>query len=219
LALAYLFKRGASKTFVAISTSELSEKLGISQQAVSKQMIEMEADGMIERKRAGRISSIHLTEKGEETLNRFYLLLKEAVEGSERELIIRGRVFTGMGEGAYYVSLNGYRKQFIEKLGFDPYPGTLNLRLVGQDVTLRKRLEIMDGVIIEGFKDGNRTFGSVKCFKAVVGGKYEGAALIIERTHYGDSVLEVISPYNLREKMSLRDGDVVEVSVDTSYKR
>ena len=34
-----------------------------------------------------------------------------------------------MGEGSYYMSLKGYKKQFKEKLGYEPFPGTLNLKL------------------------------------------------------------------------------------------
>ena len=43
--------------------------------------------------------------------------------------IITGTLFSGLGEGAYYISLPGYKKQFISKLGFKPYPGTLNLKI------------------------------------------------------------------------------------------
>ncbi len=218
LTLIWLCKEGASSTFLDISTSELSRLLGISQQAVSKQMIEMEKEGVVMRRRGGRGYSVYVTQEGIDLLNRFYTMLKGVLEGSEGELIIRGRVFTGMGEGAYYISLDGYRKQFISKLGFEPFPGTLNLRLEEPDSHLRAKLEAMDGIFIEGFRDGRRTYGAVKCFHATVNGRYQGAALIVERTHYGDNVLEVISPFNLREKMKLKDGDMVEVKVNTSYK-
>lgn len=218
LTLIWLCKKGAASTFLDISTSELSKLLGFSQQAISKQMIEMEKEGIVVRRRGGKGYSVYVTQEGIDLLNRFYIMLKEVLEGSERELIIRGRVFTGMGEGAYYISLNGYRKQFISKLGFEPFPGTLNLRLEEPDTHLRAKLKVMDGIIIEGFRDGRRTYGAVKCFPATINGRYQGAALIIERTHYGEEVLEVISPFNLREKMKLKDGDMVEVQVNTSYK-
>jgi hypothetical protein len=34
-------------------------------------------------------------------------------------ITLEGTVFTGLGEGAYYISKEHYRKQFIEKLGFE----------------------------------------------------------------------------------------------------
>ena len=215
LALLYLHKKGATKKFIQLSTSEIAKVLGVSQQAISKQMQQMENDNIIERRKGGRGYSIYVTERGIELLNMFYTAFKEALEGSERELIIKGRVFTGIGEGAYYVSLQGYREQFITKLGFEPFPGTLNLKLNESDSALKSRLKMMEGIAIVGFSDGKRTYGGAKCFPATINGKYRGAALLIERTHYSDNVLEVISPFNLREEAGLRDGDTVEVNINT----
>ena len=51
------------------------------------------------------------------------------LERTKAELDVTGVLFSGLGEGAYYIMIKGYRKQFQSKLGFDPFPGTLNLRL------------------------------------------------------------------------------------------
>ncbi len=48
---------------------------------------------------------------------------------------------------------------------------------------------------------------------AVVNDLVEGAVGIFERTHYDDLVMEVISPINIREKLSLKDGDKVRVKI------
>jgi CTP-dependent riboflavin kinase len=52
----------------------------------------------------------------------------------------------------------------------------------------------------------------VKAFKAKIAGKYPGAVLAIERTHYDNSVLEVISPLNIRKVLKLSDGDECSVT-------
>lgn len=60
------------------------------------------------------------------------------------------------------------------------------------------------------------TYGSVKCFKAIIEnevGTAEGAVLLIEKTRHGPEILEVISPVNLRERLILDDGDEVYVKV------
>ncbi|PIU59668.1 riboflavin kinase, partial [Candidatus Bathyarchaeota archaeon CG07_land_8_20_14_0_80_47_9] len=44
-------------------------------------------------------------------------------------LCIKGKISTGKGEGAQFVKLPWVRKQIIQKLGFTPFPGTLNIRL------------------------------------------------------------------------------------------
>ena len=46
---------------------------------------------------------------------------------------LEGTVFTGLGEGAYYIAKERLsQKQIVEKLGFEPYPGTLKLEIVNR---------------------------------------------------------------------------------------
>jgi len=66
---------------------------------------------------------------------------------------------------------------------------------------------------IEGFEDGQRSYGRAKCFKTIINDEVEGAIIIIERTHYDDTVLEIIAPINIRKKLGLNEGDIVEVDV------
>ncbi|MCP8316136.1 MAG: CTP-dependent riboflavin kinase, partial [archaeon] len=96
----------------------------------------------------------------------------------------------------------------------DPYIGTLNLKLTSsKDRKLRHELEHYSGISIDGFKNEHRTYGGAKCFMAVVNDLVEGAVGVFERSHYDDSVLEVISPIKIREKLGLKDGDRVKVKV------
>jgi len=129
-------------------------------------------------------------------------------------LTIEGTVFSGLGEGAYYVTREAYRRQFIEKLGFDPYPGTLNLKLTTEyDVEAAADLESYPAIVIEGFKNENRTYGPVRCFHALVNNREKGAVVMALRSHYNMSVLEVIAPVYLRGKLKLKDGSRVKVTV------
>ena len=212
-ALIALFESGASEHAVSLSTTLLGERLGLSQQAVSKQLRQLEIEGMVERRRSGRGTTVYLTAKGSGQVTALYSRLKGAVEGRPESLTLRGRVFTGLGEGAYYVSLEGYKKQFLKLLGFSPFPGTLNLSIDPADLPFRKQLDYLPGLEVRGFKDGKRTYGPVKCFRSKVEGKYQSGSLVIERTHHGDSVLEVISPWNLRKTLRLNEGDRVSVAV------
>ena len=43
--------------------------------------------------------------------------------------IIDGTVVTGLGEGAFFMSMDHYKKEIKNKLGFDAYPGTLNIKI------------------------------------------------------------------------------------------
>jgi len=211
--LLHLAKLGALRKGVFINTFELAKELRTSQQTASRRVVELEARGYIKRSVGRRGQTIVITEKGAQQLMAVYTTLHASLSEALRSVVISGEVFTGLGEGAYYVSLDGYRTQIIEKLGFDPYPGTLNLKLTDpSDLYFREVLSHRAGILIKGFSDEKRTYGSVKAFKAKMHG-IDAAVLLIERTHYGRDTLEVIAPVNLRQALNLRDGDRVSLEV------
>ncbi len=121
---------------------------------------------------------------------------------------IRGKVTTGLGEGQYYISVQGYRNQFKERLGFDPYPGTLNLKLVEPFAQTAASL-----IKIEGFRNENRTFGECRCYPVKING-IRGAIVRPERSSYPANLVEVIAPVNLRKTLCLSDGDELEVMLE-----
>lgn len=205
---------GAKDKPVELSTIGLAKRIGKSQQAASKHLLELEQNGYIERTKVGKRTLVKLTKLGNDGLLQIHLQLKTALEGKTQKSEVNGTVFTGLGEGAYYISLKGYRKQFVRTLGFDPYPGTLNLRLTSPlDRMVRDTLEKLPGIEIEGFEDGHRTYGGAKCFIAKIN-NVDGAVLVIERTSHDNSVLEVIAAVRLRDRLNLKDGDSVKISID-----
>ncbi|MEM4700412.1 MAG: DUF120 domain-containing protein [Candidatus Nezhaarchaeales archaeon] len=205
---------GAAKHPVVINTSAFGRAQGVSQQTASRRLIELERRGLIKREVARWGQEVALTDEGVEALRGVYLELRKLFEGEVASVALVGEVFTGIGEGAYYVSREGYRRQFIAKLGFDPYPGTLNVRLRdSKSLANREILNHFKGIEVEGFSDGDRTYGPVKCFKATINGRVEGALVIAKRTHYGRDVVEFIAPVNIRRLLGLRDGDVIKAEV------
>jgi len=208
---------GAKESPVKLSTMDLARKIGKSQQAASKHLSELEQQRFVERMVEGSDSYVKLTRKGVDAMAELHSTLTNALEKKRRICEISGTLFTGLGEGAYYVALRGYRRQFITKLGFDPFPGTLNLRLISKiDRALRRDLEYHIGIGIEGFDDGERTYGKAKCFRSTVNNKIKGAVLAVERTHYDDSVLEIIAHQNIRDVLKVSDGDTITVQIDIS---
>lgn len=217
--LVELAKLKAHIGFVALSTEELAEKLGQSQQSASKHLQQLETLGYVERRRSGPKFTVKLTEPGQDIVRTYYSSLKLALERKPKEEItFVGKVFQGLGEGAYYIGLDGYRTQFANALGFDPYPGTLNVKLEGAvQIEQKRELRGFEGLRIEGFQRDGRTYGGARCYRAKLGKKeLPGAVLVIDRTHYDDSVLEIISPHFLRGAMGLKNGDLLEASVSVS---
>jgi riboflavin kinase len=123
-----------------------------------------------------------------------------------------GVVVSGLSEGAFYISLEGYKRVMEELLGFVPYPGTLNIKLDPQSLPYRRYLESLPGILIPGFTNGMRTYGAVRAFRARLRG-VEGAVVIPERTHHPTDVIEVVAPVKLRDVLGLKDGDKVEIEI------
>lgn len=211
-----LIEVGAYPDEVIFTTSELAKLLKASQQTASRHLIELEKMGLIHRVKLGRRESIKITAGGVKHLDNMFLTLKRAFELKKAETVFEGTVFSGLGEGAYYMSQEGYKKQFVEKLGFEPYPGTLNLRVRKEDQEEVRMLEASPFVLIEGFTDGSRSFGPAKCFHGKIADKVEGALIFPVRTHYSGDVVEAISTEYLRKLLHLKDGDKVKVRAFTS---
>jgi riboflavin kinase len=124
-----------------------------------------------------------------------------------KKITLRGKVFSGGGTGSLFVNLTWAKKQFMEKLGFSPYPGTLNLQLPSRADT--ENLRKAEGIKIEP-QEG---FHSGRCFKALVMGKVWGAIVIPEVQDYPSDILEILAPVNLRKALKLKDGTEVEVTI------
>jgi len=211
-----LLQRGAHYNFIVITTSDLGKDIKRSQQAASRHLLDLENAGYIERLRKGQTFRIKITNRGYSEIESLYSTLKSAIESIPFSIDFEGTVVSGMGEGAYYMSLEGYRKQFKDKLGFEPYPGTLNVKLIDQ-IFMNARREIgrYPSVFINGFSDNLRTYGWVKCYKANInkGAVNNAAALVLERTHYDDSMLEIIAPICLKEAIGVQNGDRISIKV------
>lgn len=210
-----LAELGASSRTVKVSTEYLAEKIGSSQQTASRHLISLEKMGWIKRTITPDGCLIKITSLGVSELKKLYAELRLIFESEyPPSITMEGVLFSGLGEGAYYVNKDGYRKQFLEKLGFDPYPGTLNIKLTTEyDNKVLSELETYPAVELEGFQDEDRTFGNVKCYPAVINNRAKGAVIYAMRSHYGSSVLEIVSPVFLRNALKLKDGNKVKVEI------
>ena len=212
-----LAEMGAHRRTAKISTQYLAGKLGASQQTASRYLIELDNNGWIKRTVTPEGCLIKITDAGIKELKKLYSNLRFLMEAAyPPSITLEGVVFTGLGEGAYYISKERYTKQFIEKLGFEPYPGTLNLKLTTDyDVKTRSELEAYPAIEIEGFRSEDRTFGSVKCYPVTIENRVKGALILALRSHYDTSVIEIIAPVFLRKHLNLKDGHKVKVEVLT----
>ena len=214
LTLTQLLSKGAKHNFVPITTSSLGKSINKSQQAASKHLLELEQDGFIERVTSGKNVSVKITPKGYSEMVKLSSVLRTSLESAPSYVELKGMLVSGMGEGAYYMSLKGYTKQFKEKLGYVPFPGTLNVKLSKKEhIETVSQFYNRDCILINGFSDEKRTYGWVKCFNAKLNNLIDCELVILERTHHDNSVIELISKINIRKTAKLKDGSNLTIKI------
>ncbi len=127
---------------------------------------------------------------------------------------LTGIIVSGTGKAALFTQLDWVVEQCSEKVGFIPFPGTLNIDISPQDFG---RLEdCLSDEVIE-----LQPPGPENCSARVVPAELEGiqAAIIIPdaqvRVH-GDTIIEVLAPVRVKEALKKKDGDRITVTMTNS---
>ena len=123
-------------------------------------------------------------------------------------MVLNGVVVRGLGEGAFFMSMQHYQKEIKKKLGFNAYPGTLNLKVSKKQADLLKKIA---PVRINGYKSGSKTFGGANCYKAKI--KNINGSIIVPDLTKHKSVIEFIAPVHLKSELKIKDGDEIKVEL------
>ncbi len=202
---------GGMDDYIAVSSRELGDSLEMSQQSASKRILELLELRLITRDLGARKQRIKLTAAGVDELKKEYNEYRRLFELTDH-ITLHGSIKDGMGEGQYYIDQEGYKAQFEEKLGFKPYPGTLNISVDKEDVGKLDVIKSTAGIYISGFSHSGRSFGDVIAYKAKI--KNMDCAIVVPaRSHYVD-IIEVICKYHLRRTLSLNTDDRIDVKVN-----
>jgi riboflavin kinase len=126
---------------------------------------------------------------------------------SFKNIIITGMIFSGNKESVNYLSFDWVKKQLVEKIGFVPFPGTLNVKLDEKNVKAKESLMSKPGITI----DPQLGYYSGKCYHACIRNNCNCVIIIPESPEYPKDVLEVISPMSLRSYFQLKDGDCIQI--------
>jgi riboflavin kinase, archaea type len=191
----------------------MGEMLGLSSQTASRRLKGLETHGFLTRTIVPDGQHVTLTGAGEAELRKEYQGYIRIFSEHNKGFVLNGTVVSGIGEGKYYMSLGPYKEQFNTHLGFEPYPGTLNIRLSSSSIPVRKKIEALDWIRIKGFSTDGRTFGDAKCLPCRIGSISCGIVMP-GRTHYPEDIIEVIAPVALRRKLGVEDSDTVTVEVE-----
>jgi len=122
---------------------------------------------------------------------------------------IKGIITSGMGKGAYFMSMPVYKDQFKEKLDLNPFPGTLNIKISEEQINNIHKIPEDKLKTIKG----KEKFGDVLLIKAVLNNKIDGAVIFPKKTKHGENILEFIAAENIKKELNLKDGDSVKISL------
>lgn len=98
----------------------------------------------------------------------------------------------------------------MSKLSIDVYPGTLNLEITDEDLQTFETLKAREGIEITPEQP---TFCNAKCYPVLISGQVKGAIVFPLVQDYPKNKMELIAPVNVRDTLSVKAGDMVEVEV------
>jgi len=129
----------------------------------------------------------------------------------QKELVLNGKVVSGVRKAAYFTQLDWVQEQCMEKLGFSPYPGTLNVEISEESLHIIEALQKEQGIELI---PPDPEFCAAKAMLLYVG-SFSGAVIIPAddvRVH-GKNIVEVISPLRLKDALQVDDGDSLTLIV------
>ena len=122
-------------------------------------------------------------------------------------LIVTGKIVSGQKKGALFVQLDWVQQQCQKKLGFSPFPGTLNLEIEEEKIPHIEALLKRSGIELVP-PDSNFCAGHVYpvSIMGVTGAIVAPAEDV--RIH-AKNIIELIAPTSLKDAMDVDDGDEI----------
>jgi len=101
------------------------------------------------------------------------------------------------------------RRQFIEKLSIDPYPGTLNLEIIDpESLQSFNALKAKKGIEIT---PEDPSFCSARCYSVLINGQLRAGIVLPLVPSYPENKMELVASGKIKEILSLNTGDLLEV--------
>jgi riboflavin kinase, archaea type len=125
---------------------------------------------------------------------------------------IHGRLVRGLGEAPAFTQLPWVVEQCRTKLGFEPYPGTVNLEVLSEDMASWQELKAQAGVLLV---PPDPAFCDAGCQPVTIDGKLGAATITPHVEGYPADKLELLAPCNVMQALQLSFGQEVTLTVRT----
>jgi len=130
---------------------------------------------------------------------------------AEDSFLLSGTVVSGARQAAFFTQLDWVRSQCLNQLGFEPYPGTLNLQISEKDQPAVVKVFSHPGLPLI---PPDTSFCAGRVYPVCIG-SIPGAIVLPEesvRVHE-KGIVEILAPVSLREELQLKDGDRISLAV------
>ena len=123
------------------------------------------------------------------------------------KLTVTGKIVSGQKKGAFFTQLIWVQKQCQDKLGFKPFPGTLNIEINEEKIPLIESLFQKESIELVP-PDSDFCTGHVYPVSIMgVSGAIVAPADDV-RTH-AKNIIELIAPTSLKDALDVDDGDEI----------
>ncbi len=126
-----------------------------------------------------------------------------------------GVIQSGMGRGANFIAMPIYHDIFSKLLNEDPFPGTLNLKLVGDPIEVIN-VAFENGKVFDDLEVDGKSFGGIITIPVrILGYEREIIAVGVRPllTTHTSEIIEIVSGDHIRSTLRVKDGQTVEFEI------
>lgn len=129
----------------------------------------------------------------------------------DKELVLTGKIVSGVGKAAFFTQLDWVQDQCEEKYDFRPYPGTLNLEIKEDGLSV---IEALQNRPATELIPTDPNFCTARTLPVSLGSQ-KGIIIIPAedvRVH-GKNIVEIMAAVRIKDMLNVNDGDVITVLV------
>ena len=129
----------------------------------------------------------------------------------DKEWVLTGKIVSGVRQAAYFTQLDWVQDQCMDKLGFRPYPGTLNLEIEEDSLPVLEELQKQEA---KKLIPTDPNFCTARVLPVSL--RSEKGAIIVPAEDvqvHGKNIVEIIAPLRIKDALNLNDGDSLTVVI------
>jgi riboflavin kinase len=126
----------------------------------------------------------------------------------KKRIKVTGAVVSGVGESASFLGIPWVNHQITQMVRFCPYNGSLNVDVADAGIQKRLKRHGTDKIVPE-----EKGFCEALIFRGMIAGRYPCGVILPLVPDYPASILEIVAPVHLKDALSMKDGDGIEVEI------